>query len=122
MPQELDAIRKSKNLPFMIEVQNFGTIPAREVSVGYVIKINGEVQRTTTETGGVVSLFPGQRFAVNNVALSNLIPLVLDGNATLEIEIEVKYRGYSDEQFVTKEHAKYESAGSSFSRMGAEYK
>jgi len=47
---------------------------------------------------------------------------VLDGSATEDVEIEVKYRGYLDEQYMTKEHAKYDSTTVTFDRMGAEYR
>ena len=88
-----------------------------------VLKINGEKQRVTTDTGvNAISLFPTQQYGRTDMAFSNLIPAVLDGAATEVIDIEVTYKGYSAEQYITRESARYDATLREFIRNGAEYR
>ncbi|HXT64856.1 MAG TPA: hypothetical protein VN696_17575 [Pyrinomonadaceae bacterium] len=119
---ELESNRRSNTLPLIISVQNFGGVPARDVSISFVLKINGQAQPTRTNTADAIALFPGQQFSRSSATFSSLVSAVLDGSATEDVEIEVKYRGYLDEQYMTKEHAKYDSTTVTFDRMGAEYR
>jgi hypothetical protein len=120
--RDLAQIEKSKNFPFLVDVENLGTIPAREVSINFVIKINGELQPIVMDTRGTRALFPGQTLTRTNVTISSLIPSVLNNSATLEIEVEVKYKGFSDEQLFVKECAKFNPNSLSFYNTGGEYK
>ena len=115
-------LRQRGYFPFVITYQNFGTIPAREVTVTFVLKINGETQKIISQPPGYVSVFPGQEFSATNSTSSALVPAVFGGSNTAEIEILIKYKGFSDEQYFIKERNRFDSRSAGFEPIDQEYK
>lgn len=122
----IDDIRNVKDLkppfkfPFKVSYENFGTIPAREVSVTYIARINGDIQPVMNIPLGPSTIFPQESESLENSIESNQILSVIEGSSVLEIEVEIKYKGVKQDQYVTREKARYNSNCGCYDKMASE--
>jgi hypothetical protein len=108
--------------PFTVEYRNYGSIPARDVNIAFTTRINGDVQTLIQAPREPATLFPDQSSTNGGAIETNRLASVLDGTSLFEIEINITYKGVTEERYSTHEKARYDHVCGCYFKMASDFK
>ena len=107
-------------LRFEVEIKNFGTVPASNLTGGWDILYNGELLPIVRPQRDASILLPqGSIFLVAQLADPQFQPLA-DGEARLELRLSFRYTGVTDHEYQYRERYEFVRDLRGFASMGGE--
>jgi hypothetical protein len=112
---------KNKNLSVHIELKNAGSVPARDLHASYTLSIKGNSVGAWDGSGTEFAVFPPQMSGyIEGKVAGNAYSSAIIGNPPLEVDVELKYKGMTEDQYYYRLKARYDANRNTFSFVRAE--
>lgn len=110
-----------KCLVINLDCKNYGNVPAKELEVVFTVTINGNIQPMLKIPDDPAILLPQSFHTFPGQVCENMFSSIVDGSSILELTLDIKYKGVSNEQYRTTQKFRYSHIVDRFMDMGGNW-